>query len=226
VKVKFEQLTDKLKAANDAVNLANKLTILRILLVPLFVLFLSVNKIPHNLVFALVIFSIASFTDFLDGYIAKTRMMITELGKFLDPIADKILVMSALVCFAGAGWIQSWTVVVILARDFIVSAIRLAAVQSEEKIVIPARTSGKVKTAITMFSIISILFLWMLAGYGVISLEIEVEMYNMTFNTTDRLLVPIGNAFMYICVALTVFSGAQYIWDSRDILKVVFKNCK
>jgi len=149
--------------------------------------------------------------------------MVTQLGKFLDPIADKILVMAALVCFAGLGWIQSWTVVVILARDFIVSAIRLAAVESEEKLVIPARTSGKVKTIITMFTICMILFLWLLASYGIISRPMENADLGIIWDVPGIVLIPIGNAMMYVCTALTVFSGAQYVFDSRDIIKEVFK---
>ncbi|MCL1788811.1 MAG: CDP-diacylglycerol--glycerol-3-phosphate 3-phosphatidyltransferase [Oscillospiraceae bacterium] len=222
----MNQFIQKVKAVFDAVNalnLANKLTVLRIVLTPLFVIFLLIDKIPHNVLLALLIFAGASITDFFDGYIARTRMMVTELGKFLDPIADKIIVMSALVCFAGLGWIQSWTVVTILARDFIISAVRLAAVQSEEKIVIPARTSGKVKTIITMMTICFILFLWLLNSYGLVSFEIEIQGAMTVINRPDLLLAPIGNALMYICVALTVFSGVQYVWDARDILGDVFR---
>ncbi|MCL1903312.1 MAG: CDP-diacylglycerol--glycerol-3-phosphate 3-phosphatidyltransferase [Oscillospiraceae bacterium] len=208
---------------NDSINLANKLTILRIFLVPLFVIFISIDNIPHNITIALLIFIGASITDYFDGYIARTRMMITEFGKFLDPIADKIIVMSALVCFTGKGWIQPWVVVVILARDFIISAIRLAAVQSEEKLVIPARTSGKVKTAITMITICFIMGLWLLNSYGLVKFEVEIQGTTTVLNRPDLLLAPIGNALMYICVALNVFSGVQYVWDARDILKDVFK---
>lgn len=210
-----------------AVNHANKLTVLRVLLTPLFVVLLIVEQIPHNILLALIVFIIASITDYFDGYIARTRMMVTQFGKFLDPIADKIIVMSALVCFAGikpCPWISAWTVVVILARDFIVSAVRLAAVQSEEKVIMPARTWGKVKTAITMVTICGIMFLWMLEGYGVITYEVEVEYSQTVINRPDLVLVPIGNAFMYICVALNLFSGAQYVWDARYILKDVFND--
>ena len=206
----------------NGLNLANKLTVIRILLTPLFVIFLLNDKIPHNTAIALVIFIGASITDYFDGYIARTRMLVTELGKFLDPIADKIIVMSALVCFAGLGWIQSWTVIVILARDFIVSAVRLAAVESVEKLVIPARSSGKVKTAITMVTICFILFIWLLNSYGLVTFEIELNEMTV-MNRPDLLLTPIGNAFMYICVALTVFSGIQYIWDARYTLADIFK---
>jgi CDP-diacylglycerol--glycerol-3-phosphate 3-phosphatidyltransferase len=180
-------------------NLANKLTIFRILLVPVFVSLL----LTDNLVYALIVFAAASITDFLDGYIARSRNMVTDLGKFLDPIADKILVMAALVCFTGLGWIYSWTVVVILARDFIVGAIRLAAVESEQKIVIPARFSAKLKTAVTMVTICAIMLM------GIIKLEID-----------NRL---IADVLMYICTALTVVSAVQYIVDSRGILKNIME---
>jgi CDP-diacylglycerol--glycerol-3-phosphate 3-phosphatidyltransferase len=207
-------------------NLANKLTIFRIVLVPFFVLFLTVDSLPHNLTIALSIFVLASFTDFLDGHIARTRNMITDFGKFLDPIADKILVMAALVCFAGLGWIQSWVIVVILSRDFIVGAIRLAAVESKQKVVIPARMSGKIKTAVTMISICGILLLWILAGYNVISFENVVVSGDVTTvfdNNPAYILRPVGNAVMYFCAALTLFSGWQYLWDSRKIIKDIMK---
>ena len=175
-------------------NLANKLTIFRIVLVPFFVTALMADAIPHNIAIALGIFVIASITDYLDGYIARSRNMITAFGKFFDPIADKILVMAALVCFAGLNWVQSWTVIVILGRDFIVSAVRLAAVESEEKIVIPARMSGKVKTAVTMVVICGIMVL-----------------QSFDFNAW------VGNIAMYVCVALNLYSGGQYVYDSRKL---------
>jgi CDP-diacylglycerol--glycerol-3-phosphate 3-phosphatidyltransferase len=206
------------------INIANKLTILRILLTPVFVVFLVADTSnPYFILTALIVFSIGAITDFLDGYFARTRLLVTELGKFLDPIADKILVMSALVGFVSLGWIAGWTVIVILARDFIVSGVRLISVQSDEKLVIPARASGKVKTAITMTTIISLLFLWTLAAFGILTYEIEVtdKMTGVTtiLSNAGHILRPIGNAFMYICVALTVYSGIEYIWDARSILK-------
>ncbi|MCL2754260.1 MAG: CDP-diacylglycerol--glycerol-3-phosphate 3-phosphatidyltransferase [Oscillospiraceae bacterium] len=220
--------------AFSALNDANKLTILRIALVPLFVLFMlpfaigevaGEGAMPHSLVWALVIFVIASITDWLDGYIARSKMQITPLGQFLDPIADKILVMAALVCFAEQGWIPAWTVVVILTRDFVVGAVRLVCSQSEEKLVVPARTSGKVKTAITMFSIIAILLLWIMESYGQITFWVDGvdpatgAIIEGAFYRPDLLLNPIGAVFMVICAALNVYSGVQYVWDARYILK-------
>jgi CDP-diacylglycerol--glycerol-3-phosphate 3-phosphatidyltransferase len=205
-------------------NIANKLTMLRILLVPAFVALLLIPAIPHNIAWALLVFFIAAVTDFLDGYIARTRMLVTPLGQFLDPIADKIIVMAALVCFAELRWISSWTVVIILAREFIVSAVRLVAAQSDEKVVIPARNSGKVKTIITMISICTIMFLWMLEGMGIIKYEFEGEIFGelMYRNAPDLLLVPISDVFMYVCAGVTAFSGVQYIYDARAVLSKEF----
>ena len=219
----MKNLITKLRDVYAQINLANRLTILRVLLTPLFVLFLCVDSIPHNVTIALAVFVIASITDYLDGHFARTRMMVTEMGKFLDPIADKILVTAAMVCFAGFGWISPVPVVIILARDSIVSAVRLAAVQSEEKIVMPARVSGKVKTVITMVSVCAIMFLWMLSNYGVIRYEI-VYSESSFMSDPSKLLTPIGNVFMYVSAGLTVFSGIQYIWDARDILREVFSD--
>jgi CDP-diacylglycerol--glycerol-3-phosphate 3-phosphatidyltransferase len=187
-------------------NLANKLTIFRIILVPFFVAALMIDAIACNFIIALAVFIIASITDALDGYIARSRNQITSFGKFLDPIADKILVMSALVCFAGLGWIKAWVVVMILARDFIVGAIRLAAVESDSKLVIPARMSGKIKTAVTMAAIIAIIL-----------------MQAVDFNINTQLF---SDILMYICAGLTVFSGAQYIYDSRKLLSDIMKGSK
>ncbi|MCL2035935.1 MAG: CDP-diacylglycerol--glycerol-3-phosphate 3-phosphatidyltransferase [Oscillospiraceae bacterium] len=214
-------------------NLANKLTVFRVILVPVFVAFLSISAIPHNLAIALGVFVVASLTDFADGYIARSRNMITEFGKFIDPIADKILVNAALVCFAGLGWIQAWTIAAILARDSIVSAVRLAAVQSKEKVVIPARASGKVKTAVTMLSLCGIMLLWILADYGVITYHQQIfvnpdgfsaAFSELTINDPGLILRPVGNAAMYVCVALTLYSGMQYVWDSRKILAKILKD--
>jgi CDP-diacylglycerol--glycerol-3-phosphate 3-phosphatidyltransferase len=215
--------TELIAAIWNGVNLPNKLTILRILLVPIFLLLISYRGIPHGIIWALVIFLVAASTDFLDGYIARSRNMVTPLGQFLDPIADKLLVTAALVAFVGHNWIAAWPVAVILIRDLIVGAVRLVAVQSDENVVIPARTSGKVKTVITMITITTLIFLWTLGFYGFISfegtLEVPIVGGHVPVRGAGVLLIPMGNVLMYICAALTVFSGAQYVWDARYILK-------
>jgi CDP-diacylglycerol--glycerol-3-phosphate 3-phosphatidyltransferase len=213
-----KKIAGKTAGVFNSVNLANKLTILRLLLVPLFVVFLSVDSIQLSLELALAVFIAASVTDWLDGHIARTRLQVTALGQFLDPIADKILVMAALVCFVEVEWVPAWTVVAILSRDFIVGAVRLVAVQSTENLVIPARASGKVKTVFTMFTIIGILCAWMLASRGVITFEQELPV-GAVRNAPDLVIIPITNLFMYLCVALTLFSGGQYVKDSWHLLK-------
>jgi len=177
-------------------NLANKLTLFRIILVPLFAAAILTDS-NFGYTWALIIFAAASLTDFLDGHIARKYNMITPFGKFLDPIADKILVATALICFAGLGWTSAWVVALIIAREFIVSGIRLAAVESADKTVIAARFSGKLKTAFTMISICAVLLMNIF--------QIGSQFY------TDIL--------MYICAALTVISGAQYVWDYRGVFK-------
>jgi len=174
-------------------NLANKLTLARMILVPFFV----AAALMSWYLAAFVIFALASVTDWLDGRIARKYHMITAFGKFLDPIADKVLVASALICFAGLGWTSAWVVALITAREFIVSGIRLAAVESREKIVISARLSGKLKTAFTMFAICAVLIM-------------------KSFGFGNQLAVDI---IMYICAALTVISGVQYAVDYRGVFK-------
>ena len=104
-------------------NLPNKLTILRIVLVPLFVALLLIPAIPYNEIWAILVFSLASLTDMLDGRIARKHGLVTDFGKFADPVADKILTMSAFVCFVALGWADAALVIMILARGFILTQI-------------------------------------------------------------------------------------------------------
>ncbi|MDR0198062.1 MAG: CDP-diacylglycerol--glycerol-3-phosphate 3-phosphatidyltransferase [Oscillospiraceae bacterium] len=188
-------------------NLANGLTLFRIILVPVFVAFLLTDGLPRHYLYALLVFAAASVTDFLDGYVARKYDMITPLGKFLDPIADKILTASALICFVPFGWVEAWVVAVIISREFIVSGIRLAAVESEEKIVIQASFSGKLKTAFTMLAICFFLTCSAVTGG-------EFPPFAKTT----------GAVLMYICAALTVISGIRYAWDYRHIFKPKSQN--
>jgi CDP-diacylglycerol--glycerol-3-phosphate 3-phosphatidyltransferase len=167
-------------------NLPNKLTLMRVVLVPFFVWAFLVKWY----VVALIIFALASITDFLDGYIARKNHLITNFGKFLDPLADKVLVVSALACFIDTGLISSVPVIIILAREFMVSALRLIAVG--EGVVIPAGMSGKLKTAFTMVSILYIL-VYCIVGWssGVPYVVMQV--------------------LVWISVVLTVYSGCEYL---------------
>lgn len=180
-------------------NLANKLTMFRVILVPFFVAAMAFSQ--H--LAALIIFALASLTDMLDGKVARKYNMITDFGKFLDPLADKVLVAAALICMVELKYTAAWLVWVIIAREFMVSGIRLVAAGSKEKIVIAANIWGKLKTASTMVAICVILILHTIADFGVA----------MTF-------IPlVSDILMYICTALTVISGVIYIWDYRSVLK-------
>lgn len=136
-------------------NLANRLTILRVFLIPVFLLVLYVFDSPTGRVIATLIFIIASLTDWLDGYIARSRNLVTDFGKFMDPLADKLLVAAALIYFVEVGQLSALIVIVIISREFIISGFRLVAVMNQK--VIAASIYGKIKTAVTMVMIIVLL---------------------------------------------------------------------
>ena len=144
-------------------NLPNKLTVLRVIMIPFFVLFMLTDFAgAASKYIALAIFCVASFTDFLDGYIARRDNLVTNFGKFMDPLADKLLVCSALICLIPQGKLETWIVLVIIAREFIISGFRLVA--SDNGIVIAASYWGKFKTVSHMSMIILLIvdlpFLW------------------------------------------------------------------
>ncbi len=183
-------------------NLPNKLTLLRVILIPIFALFLLWQFTKWNILIALLIFAAASLTDMLDGQIARKRNLITDFGKFLDPLADKALVMAALVAFVELGWCSSVPVMIILFREFMVSALRLV-VKSDNGIVVPAGWFGKIKTAFTMLSLIAILLL-----RGIEALGAELPF-----------IYQISAALVWISAALTAGSGLQYLkayWKAID----------
>ncbi|MCH5324103.1 MAG: CDP-diacylglycerol--glycerol-3-phosphate 3-phosphatidyltransferase [Eubacterium sp.] len=188
-------------------NLPNKLTLMRIILVPFFVLFmLTEGIIPQNYLWAAILFAAASITDLFDGRIARKRNIVTDFGKFLDPLADKILVISALICFVQLGWCAAWAAALITAREFAVSGVRLVAAGSEKKIVIAANIWGKLKTASTMIAVSVIIIMHIFVGLSVI-------------DPTAFPVQLISDVLIYISVLLTVVSGVKYIWDYREILK-------
>ena len=172
-------------------NTANKLTMLRIILIPVFVVVLYVN-FPFNNLVALAIFILASITDLLDGQIARKYNMITDFGKFMDPIADKLLVTAAMLMFVAWGWMPAWVVIVVIAREFIVSALRLVAANNGR--VIAAGWSGKVKTAATMVCIILML------------LPIP--------SVVNTLCVA-------VIVLTTIYSGVEYVMKNLDVISNV-----
>lgn len=172
-------------------NLANKLTIFRVVLVPFFVLFMLCNFTEYDRYIALGIFVIATVTDKLDGTIARKYNMITTFGKFMDPIADKLLVCSALVCLTYAGEIPPWAVIIIIAREFIISGVRLVA--AEGGVTIAASNWGKAKTVSQMAMIIVLL----MSAEG--------------FYIVEQIL-------LYASLVLTVVSAVDYLIKNKNVL--------
>lgn len=168
-------------------NLANKITILRILMVPIFIvtLYLDIN---NNHIYAAIIFGIAAITDTLDGYIARSRNLITDFGKFMDPLADKLLVTAALIILVELGKIPGWVVILILTREFTITGFRVLA--AAEGITIAASSWGKIKTVTQITAIILILI------------------NNFPFNKLD---IPVDMILLYLSLGFTIISGYDYI---------------
>lgn len=182
-------------------NLPNKLTVLRIVLTPVFLFLFLSEFIPHNHLFALIVFIIASVTDFADGNIARKRNLVTNFGKIADPIADKILTTSVLLCFMQMGLCNIWVILIILAREFTVSAIRITA--ASQGSVIPANIYGKIKTISQMsFSILIMIF---------------IVLHKEGLFTVPYLDI-ISSILLWITAVLTLVSGIIYIKDSAKII--------
>lgn len=180
------------------VNLANGLTILRILLIPVFMVFmLGLDIIPSWLSASIAagIFVIAALTDTLDGYVARSRNAVTVLGQFLDPLADKLLISAALISLLSLGRISAWIAMVIIAREFAVTGLRLVA--AAERVVIPASSLGKIKTVSQVIAVIALI----LPQRGYI---------------LDR---PLSWYLIYIAALLTVISGIDYFRKARYWVK-------
>ena len=195
-------------------NLANKLTIFRIILVPIMIIvpFLGIQGefigIPITCIVLDLIFIIASITDKLDGYIARSRNQITTFGKFLDPIADKVLVVTAMLLLIEMGRLPAWIPAIVVFREFIVSGYRLVAVQSDGK-VIAASIWGKLKTVTQMIAII-VAFIDINA-YGTI--------FSGNLTGISFALNLITTLMMTVSVIATIFSGWNYIKNGKDLLK-------
>ena len=181
-------------------NWPNRLTILRVILIPFFVVCLMLDKGDGVLRYmALGIFIVASLTDTLDGYIARKYDLVSNFGKFMDPLADKLLVCSAMICFIELGKMPSWVVLIIIAREFIISGFRLIA--SDNGLVIAASWWGKSKTIVQMVMIIGLLL-----DLGTI------------FTSMAGIVHIIEQVLIYLALALTVISLVDYIVKNRKVL--------
>ena len=176
-------------------NLPNKLTIFRVILIPFFVFFMLAPYFPDNGKYiAVAIFIIASLTDMLDGKIARKYNLVTNFGKFMDPLADKLLVCSAMICLVATGPLASWIVIIIISREFIISGFRLIA--ADNGIVIAASYWGKFKTVFQMLMIIVLILDIQNAGFQVL-----------------------GVILTYVALVLTVVSLIDYIVKNKQVLK-------
>ena len=213
-------------------NLANKLTIFRIILVPVIMLIPIIDNlvgIPGDFLgistafwIMNIIFIIASITDKLDGYIARSRNQVTTFGKFLDPLADKILVLSALVILVEYGKIPSWIPIIVLAREFIVSGYRLIAVEKGGK-VIAASIWGKLKTVTQMIGIIFAFLDKFKFGDFIfrVSTQAELQINSASiYMTTGQFIINIVTTIVLILsVIATIFSGINYLKDGKELFK-------
>lgn len=170
-------------------NLPNKLTLLRVILVPFFILFFYLEAVPGNFIIAFLIFVAASVTDALDGHIARKNHLVTTFGKFLDPLADKVLVAAALCCFTDRGLMSAVPLIIIISREFMVSGLRL--VTANEGVVVAAGIWGKLKTAFTMAAIVIIL---LFSCFGI------EEKFRL-----------VSDILIWISTGLTIISGGVYL---------------
>ena len=176
-------------------NLPNKLTIMRVILIPFFVFFLLSPYFPaYGNYIAVAIFIVASLTDMLEGKIARKYNLVTNFGKFMDPLADKLLVCSAMICLIELDRLAAWIVIVIIAREFIISGFRLVA--SDNGVVIAASYWGKFKTTFQMLMVI------------VLILDIQMPFFQI-----------LGTVLTYVALILTVVSLIDYIVKNKDVLK-------
>ena len=176
-------------------NLPNKLTIARMIAVPFFIAAYMLGYYPA----ALVLFCAASVTDYFDGKIARDRGLVTNFGKIMDPLADKILVYSALCLFVEAGLIKAWMLILILAREFIIAGMRTVA--ASEGRVLAAGMSGKIKTVLQMFAVIFFLSA-------------------LSFSSISTTLMLIANAVFIASLVMTVYSGCEYVIRNKDVFSM------
>ena len=175
-------------------NLPNKITVFRIFMIPFFVAFMLIKEIPYHEIIAGVIFIIAALSDLVDGKIARHYNLVTNFGKFMDPLADKLLVQSALLCFVANGLLPAWIAIVIMSREFIISGFRLVA--ADKGIVIAAGYLGKLKTVFQMVMSIMLIF----------------HFYHPIWQFAEQI-------FIWGSLILTVVSLVDYFIKNKDVLK-------
>ena len=190
-------------------NLPNKLTILRVLMIPFFVVFMlwDITGAADKWI-AAVIFIVASLTDMLDGKIARKYNLVTNFGKFMDPLADKLLVSAAMICLVEMGRLPAWIVIIIISREFIISGFRLIA--AERGIVIAAGWMGKWKTAVTM-----VMLAMMLLGVNTLGFPMDPTQTMGVYGT----YMLITDILRWISVILTVVSRVDYLVKNKDVMK-------
>lgn len=185
-------------------NTPNKLTLLRIIMVPFFMAFLLWTDCPHNYLIAGLLFGAAAITDCIDGKLARKHNQITDFGKFMDPIADKLLVCGALVAMVELGLCSSWVVIVVLLREFLVQSLRLMAAAGDGK-VIAANMWGKVKTVTQMIAIIAVM-------------AFQEGVYIGLF-PDGNLMTLLGEILLWISAAATLISGVVYLKQNINFVK-------
>ncbi|MFC1658256.1 CDP-diacylglycerol--glycerol-3-phosphate 3-phosphatidyltransferase [Candidatus Omnitrophota bacterium] len=188
-------------------NLANRLTISRIVLTFVFMFFLFCKGLTAKSI-AFLIFSLAALSDYFDGKIAKQKNIISDFGKFMDPVADKILILAAFAAFVQMHLIEAWVLVIIIARELLITSLRLFALNKGR--ILAASKSGKQKTAFQMFVIFSIL--------GFLLLK-EVMLRFFTWNPAWEKFFNQGvYILMWFVVGLTLYSGISYVWENRRVI--------
>ena len=199
-------------------NLPNKLTLTRILLVPVFMVFVSLTSLngiadgsfqPTYYLIAGIVFAAASFTDFLDGHLARKWNMVTDFGKFADPLADKLLTTVAFIYMMRDGVCSPVVLCIILAREFAVSGLRMVAAGAKDGKVIAANMWGKVKTVLQMLSIIFYFFGMSIASMSATGAEQGVR---------QILVTSISMVLCWLVAAVTAISGIKYLWDNRSFI--------
>jgi len=190
-------------------NLPNQLTVARLILTFVFVALLSIDGLPYGGTAALIVFSIAAFTDFLDGYLARKHSLITNFGKLMDPLADKILMCAGFVLLACQNFIPAWIVIVILSREFLVTGLRLLA--TAEGIVLAADSLGKYKT---IFQIVTVIYFLLIIA----AREPAFRWLNPVFDLPLLGPARLGLLLVWISLALTLISGLSYVWKNRKLL--------